>query len=105
MKRERQIEELAKLDEFKRIGEYELKHGDSPVALKGGHPRLIPDYLNSHDALQPIINGLFDSAQQAYDYHDIITELCSDDCLYVHTAAPAQKAEAILRAVGRWEEK
>ena len=89
MKNERQIEELAKIA---------MPYGFT------GYGRDYPDYLSSHDALQPIINGLFDSAQQAYDYHDKITEICSDDYLYVHTATPAQKAEAILRAVGRWEE-
>ena len=103
MKRERQIEELAKLDGFDAF----IHPTGSGVwyHTEGSVYKLVPPYLRSHDALQPIINGLFDLAQQAYDYHDIIIELCSDDCLYVYTATCKKKAEAILRAVGKWEEE
>ena len=99
MKEQRQIEELAKIE------------GCTHVACGGnGHPwgygkeqNPIPcDYLNSHDAIMRLIDGL--SYEQSIEYHRALRKICDSVELFIK-ATPEQKAEAVLRAYGKWEER
>ena len=82
MKKERQIEELAKLD---------------------GRVKLDPW---SHDALQPIIDGM--NYLLVAVYRNELCKVCEtdpdgEDEELILQATPEQKAEAILKAYGKWE--
>ncbi len=67
----------------------------------GGRP--VPDYLNSHDAIQRVINGLNDD--ELCDY----SEMLSLDVMKFnviswkdHRATARQKCEGVLRAKRLW---
>ena len=70
------------------------------------HRRNFPDYLNSHDALQPLIDGMdIDSTRtdRCSTYRSYYMYLASVvQCPEVLKATPRQKAEAILKVYGKW---
>ena len=100
MKRERQIEELAKLDGMK-FDRIMFIHAVTDTTAGPEYDK-IPNYLNSHDALQPILDGMDEKVIKLYDACLVSIVV---DLFEIHRAAPEQKAEAILKALGKWEEK
>lgn len=62
-----------------------------------------PDYLNSHDAIQRVIDRM--SYDTLVDYETSLSKVfgCFPDCVPSLKATPAQKAEAVLKALGRWD--
>jgi hypothetical protein len=60
----------------------------------------IPNYLNDLNAMHKAENLVLRSAQQRRDYADAL-----DDGNGGHFATAAQRAEALLRTVGKWEEE
>jgi hypothetical protein len=64
-----------------------------------GVVRVCPDYLTDLNAMAEAENLVLRSAQQCRDYADVL-----DDGNGGHFAASAQRAEAFLRTVGKWEE-
>ena len=103
MKQERQIEELARIDGLELRGVYWYR-GEVRVSRGIG---LLPDYLNDHNAIQRIIDGLPEKYALRY-----VTSL--GDCIKRNIewgivgflgATCEQKAEAILRAYDKWEEE
>lgn len=103
------IKVLAKAQGYVLIGRHEgymiVSHPDAE-----GVCRSCPDYLTSHDALQPIIDGL--DGVQVRDYlralevvKELVTEKMEIFNFYVLCkATPRQKAEALVKALGKWEE-
>jgi hypothetical protein len=65
---------------------------------------LLPDYLNSLDAMHEAEKAL----TQAQDYHyrdSILNAVCKDGSgMTAITAIAHQRAEAFLRTIGKWEE-
>jgi hypothetical protein len=59
----------------------------------------IPNYLNDLNAMHKAENLVLRSAQQRRDYADAL-----DDGNGGHFATSAQRAEAFLRTIGKWEE-
>jgi hypothetical protein len=71
---------------------------------RNGEPQIaviarLPDYLNDLNAMAEAENLVLKSAQQCRDYADFL-----DDGNGGHFATSAQRAEALLRTVGKWEE-
>ena len=59
----------------------------------------IPDYPNDLNAMAEAENLVLRSAQQCRDFADVL-----DDGNGGHFATSAQRAEAFLRTIGKWEE-
>jgi len=79
--------------------------GREAVGQKNGRSEWIPDYLNSHDALAPVLAGLSDAEELAY----ICSLAGSNFTLFgiesvraIVRATPRQKCEALMRAKGLW---
>jgi hypothetical protein len=71
---------------------------------RNGEPQIaaiarLPDYLADLNAMHEAENLVLKSAQQCRDYADFL-----DDGNGGHFATSAQRAEALLRTVGKWEE-
>jgi hypothetical protein len=60
----------------------------------------LPDYLHDLNAMHEAENLVLRSAQQCRDYADAL-----DDGNGGHFATSAQRAEALLRTIGKWEGK
>jgi len=88
------IEEMARLDGLKQP----FYVGDK-VYNKCG---IVPDYPNSHDACQPVIDRMDLKQLQQYSLH--LLALKEHDILLLHQATPRQKCEAILKAHNKWED-
>jgi hypothetical protein len=79
------------------------KHENSRVQYDSGHSSL-PDYLNDLNAMHDaeidyiIPNGLWD------DYVDWLKKIMRDGSRFWGQATAAQRAEAFLRTIGKWEE-
>ena len=102
MNKQKQTQELAKIEGWEKKPSEEWGY----IWVKpNGYPYMsftLPDY-DSHDELQPIIDGMDDETFLSYG-------LCLQDVCEQYTegykilkATPAQKAEAILKAYGKWE--
>jgi hypothetical protein len=65
----------------------------------GAHKKHLPDYLNDLNAMREAENLVLRSAQQGRDYADAL-----DDGNGGHFATAAQRAEAFLRTIGKWED-
>jgi hypothetical protein len=59
----------------------------------------LPDYLNDLNSMHEAENLVLRSAQQGRDYADAL-----DDGNGGHFATSAQRAEALLRTIGKWED-
>jgi hypothetical protein len=71
---------------------------------RNGEPQIaviarLPDYLNDLNAMAEAENLVLKSAQQCRDYANVL-----DDGNGGHFATSAQRAEAFLRTIGKWEE-
>jgi hypothetical protein len=66
-------------------------------------PKAFPDYLNDLNAMHEAEKML----TQAQDYHyraSILPAVCNDGSgMIAMTALAAQRAEALLRTIGKWE--
>ena len=91
---ERMVEELARIDGWVNI-EFDM------LGAPMGVP---PSYLNSHDAVQRVIDKLSDD--HLLDYSELLSFVMGFKFITWrdHKATPRQKCEAILKAVGKWEE-
>ena len=94
---ERIIEEMARLDG--KPDEYILAVGKD-LAFFG--------YLTDHNAVQRVIDGLGDRCHKFCKELERIVDRDTDGWVspfryWVHTT-PRQKSEAILKAVGKWED-
>jgi hypothetical protein len=58
-----------------------------------------PNYLNDLNAMAEAENLVLKSAQQCRDYANVL-----DDGNGGHFATAAQRAEAFLRTIGKWED-
>ena len=97
MKDERIIEEMVKLDAwFLDLCENYKDPWNNPHVVSK------PNYLNSHDACQRVIDGMNDQIVRLYCYQ--VTALTGYTPHGIIKATPRQKCEAILRAYGKWEE-
>ena len=116
MKTERQIEEMARLDGWEYDAELEVFKKDQTPLLplfafnNGSHCHAqIPDYLHDLNACHRVLKGL--DNQQLHDfYHELHDVILDYDLLFgdydpsILLATAEQVTEAILRAVGKWEE-
>lgn len=97
---DRQNDELIKIDGWVNI---EFDFMGMPI----GYP---PNYLDSHDAVQRMIDGFDDVRLNRYLCHlaDIVSgeEKAYPNCWLeeIVKATPAQKCEAILKAFGKWDD-
>ena len=110
MKEERIVEEMANLDGLTPV----LAHGFTQKAHSinnEGSCFKLPDYLADHNAVQRVVDGLDENSLTRYtlnlsyytggqkDSRWKTGEVCK-----LLLASCYQKCEAILRAVGKWEE-
>ena len=107
MKPNRMIEELAKIEGYLSIDTF---GGRVRGELENHTWRVLPKYLYSHDAMQRIVDGLdwIEGDKVAWVLGKIvgcrILNQHSRDWHLIIKATPAQKAEAVLKALGKWEE-
>jgi hypothetical protein len=97
MKPEKQRIAIAEACGYERLTQYEAvwRHKGSKIYTAGN----LPNYLNDLNAMAEAENLVLKSAQQCRDYADFL-----DDGNGGHFATSAQRAEAFLRTVGKWEE-
>ena len=97
MKPEKQRIAIAEACGYERLTQYEAvwRHKGSKIYTAGN----LPNYLNDLNAMAEAENLVLKSAQQCRDYADFL-----DDGNGGHFATSAQRAEALLRTVGKWEE-
>ena len=62
---------------------------------------LLPDYLNDLNAMHEAEKRLSKQEQLDYCYGQLV-EVCGDRLAYMPTAA--QRAEALLKTIGRWKD-
>ena len=109
MNKQRQIEELAKIEGFTGIHAGVVFNA---FYNSGGDPEMEPvaeitnphfDYLNSHDGMQRVIDGLDESSFHKYGrcLQDVAQQFTAGYGLL--KATPEQKAEAVLKALDKWE--
>lgn len=76
------------------------------------HP--LPDYLNSLDALAPVLAELTEDEKRiCWDWiyrivHDTVfwpDDTSENNCFKCLTSTPAQLCEAYLRTMGKWEDE
>ena len=103
MKLKRQQEECARMEGWTPNKRFEWVNKDESISAPS-----LPTY-ESHDDLQRLIDGLdVRSSLREYWYELMAIMVRDRDGLHVREremslATPAQKREALLRAVGRWE--
>lgn len=111
MKPERMQEELAKIDGWIRHSNKlsgAVWYEKGAVVCKFNE---LPPYLRSHDALQPIIEGMGVITGDKFAYilgglvKAQVINMEARNWYLIIKATPEQKAEAILRAVGKWEQE
>lgn len=100
---DKQRETLAKME-----GIQVVKARDTNVVLfyrgQGGSLREVFPNYESHDDIQRVIDGLSEEAFMRYVAK--LSIVCGNPSPYamILKATPAQKCEAVLRTVGKWEE-
>ena len=103
MSDERMTEELAKIE-----GVYlDCPKGGTIEHEDGTFEPVLCDYLTSHDAMQRVIDGLDGDQLKMYELHLYNVVLIAKQTgiqRAILLATPAQKAEAVLKALGKWEE-
>jgi len=110
---QRIIEEIAKLEGWKFETNQASKIRFSLHENQNTFDKGIPDYLNSHDACQRVIDGMSEhhSLHLAYHLRKMLTwstaQYYTSDIQIglVLKATPRQKCEAILKAYDKWEEE
>ena len=65
--------------------------------------RHIPDYLNDLNAMHEVEKTLTDKAHEEFRLN--LYEMLGDDSRLIVSATAAQRAEAFLRTIGKWEEE
>ena len=97
MKPEQQRIAIAEACGYERLTQHEAvwRHKGSKIYTAGN----LPSYLTDLNAMHEAENLALLSAQQRRDYADAL-----DDGNGGHFATSAQRAEAFLRTVGKWEE-
>ena len=96
MNKQKQIEELAKIEGYDVTGMrngYIIVFRQDMVASN-----IAPNYLTSHDSMQRVIDGLDDEMVEVYA--DEIWNAVGNGWAY--KATPEQKAKAVLKALGKW---
>ena len=114
MSDDRIIEEMARLEGFNRVNDSAMGtvyfRGDAHHCDQNAFSlESLPDYPNSHDACQSIIDGMND--QSLHHYISLLADITNgnEDAWSVESimatakATPRQKCEAILRARGKWK--
>ena len=114
MKKERIIEELARLDgntkEFISI-EY-IEDANWHIGTEAdGYKTVLDDYLEDHNAIQRIVDGLSCTQSARFTGNMIAVVVKGEEidywqeiALLLLKATCPQKAEALLRMAGKWEE-
>jgi len=112
MKEQRIIEEMARLDPYIEAQEFRYyEFGKCRVRNRRFRTfQSVPDYLNSHDACQRVIDKMDAiNLEDYWSYLGMITVIGqvrngSEFChFWKLKATPRQKCEAILKAYGKWE--
>ena len=107
MNEQRQIEELARIQGITNVKGCNELYGLSEVnewyqGIKDESSIDLPNYLTSLDALQPLLLGMSDV--QRCEVYRHVSRLCNFYVLGdIFKATPARIAEAILRALDKWE--
>lgn len=65
---------------------------------------LLPDYLNDLDAIHKVEKVLFTTGDSWCAYFEELENVCGEDNDPI-TATAEQRAEAILKTIGKWEEQ
>ena len=108
MNNQRMVEELAKIDGFTKPYDdvWYNKHGSTHQYVD------LHDYLTSHDAMQRLIDGLDEDQLNRYriELQRVIffgggEVRVGDIPTSILLAKSAQKAEALLKALGLWSEE
>jgi hypothetical protein len=98
MKPEKQRIAIAEACGWSPVAPFGWSHPDLPPA-DNIYGRVPPDYLNDLNAMHKAENLVLKSAQQCRDYANVL-----DDGNGGHFATSAQRAEAFLRTIGKWED-
>jgi hypothetical protein len=77
-------------------------HWGALYKTEQGYARDCPDYLNDLNTMHEAEKSLDDVTQRG-DYWDYLSSLTHEGFEMCHATA-AQRAEAFLRTVGKWEE-
>ena len=107
MTEERQIEELARMDDLNIVsveGSFAVYDFKDNGDLYYG-PMTEMDYMNDHNAIQRVIDAMDSCRLGVFVKALSITSKARWSYGKLLRATCEQKAEAILRAVGKWEEK
>jgi hypothetical protein len=114
-KQQKMVEALARCDGFTSLGTWP---NGSPIwdskefSVSGNEVVTLPDYLTSHDAMQPLIDGLEDS--EGVKYQRYLHEITKPKGMHapsmwgmgaIFKATAEQEAEAYLKAKGLWQEE
>jgi len=112
------IKEMARLEGFNRVNDSSMGtvyfRGDAHHCDQNAFSlESLPDYLDSHDACQRVIDGMSEhhSLHLAYHLRKMLTwstaQYYTSDIQIglVLKATPRQKCEAILKAYDKWEEE
>lgn len=108
MKTKRINEEMARLEYGERFNKVLDRGYIILINPYGSKPGL---YTESHDAVQRVIDGFTPSELDKYivELAEIVDSnglMVTQDCICLMLkATPLQKCEAILRAVGKWDEE
>jgi len=114
MKPERQIEEMARIDDRMYQFYDHTKDGSFGSDMGRIGRSRIPDYLNDHNAVHWVLMGLSDAKKAEYTLSLESLMLGCDVWLssvertsaieMLCDSTPAEMTEAILRAHGKWED-
>ncbi len=91
-------------------GVREYREADySPIVWRESILPRMPDYLNSLDAIMPVVRSLSPILQgKVWDHLDSVHApygvTGTGDLMAIATSTAAQWSEAVLRALGKWEE-
>lgn len=74
-------------------------HDPKPVSQLPNYP----NDLNAMHEAEMTLNWNEQESFQADNYRDALTKECGHDRDIIHVATAAQRAEAFLRTIGKWE--
>jgi len=89
-------------------------HGDYSTQMNGWHDNQIhglPDYLNDLNSMHAAITTRLQGYEEHFFYelsnvvNDEAKPHLQDDMHYIVNATAAQRAEAFLRTIGKWEDE
>lgn len=66
---------------------------------------IVPDYLNDLNAIHDAetAKGFHKQSNETFDYYVHLSRICSANEVLTHSATAAQRAEAFLKAIGKWQ--